>query len=86
MGRIGIYGGSFNPPNLGHIRAAQFACKQLELEKLSEDTDLPDDVVILDDSSVTLTLTYSTGARVRKAASHALAMELFRILSPYLIK
>lgn len=60
--------------------------RQLELEKLSEDTGLPDDVVILDDSSVTLTLTYSTGARVRKAASHALAMELFRILSPYLIK
>ena len=25
--KIGVYGGSFNPPHLGHVRAAQ-ACKQ----------------------------------------------------------
>ena len=32
--KIGVYGGSFNPPHLGHVRAAQ-ACKQaLGLEKV----------------------------------------------------
>ena len=32
--RIGIYGGSFNPPHIGHIRAAEYAQKQLALDKL----------------------------------------------------
>lgn len=34
MKRIGIYGGTFNPPHVGHIRAAQYALDTLELEKL----------------------------------------------------
>ena len=34
MGRIGIYGGTFNPPHLGHIRGAQYAMEALQLEKL----------------------------------------------------
>ncbi len=34
MQRIGIYGGTFNPPHLGHIRAAQYACKALTLTRL----------------------------------------------------
>lgn len=34
MERIGIYGGTFNPPHVGHIRAAQYALDTLELEKL----------------------------------------------------
>lgn len=34
MGRIGIYGGTFNPPHVGHIRAAEFAVKALQLDKL----------------------------------------------------
>ena len=34
MERIGIYGGSFNPPHIGHIRAAQEAVRELELTRL----------------------------------------------------
>ncbi len=34
MQRIGIYGGTFNPPHLGHIRAAEFALQALRLDKL----------------------------------------------------
>ena len=34
MERIGIYGGTFDPPHLGHIRAAQAASAQLGLDKL----------------------------------------------------
>ena len=34
MSRIGIYGGAFNPPHTGHIRAAEYAVKALNLDKL----------------------------------------------------
>ncbi len=34
MKRIGIYGGTFNPPHIGHIRGAAYAVKALELERL----------------------------------------------------
>ena len=34
MSRIGIYGGAFNPPHIGHIRAAEYAVKALSLDKL----------------------------------------------------
>ena len=34
MARIGIYGGTFNPPHAGHIAAANFALKALELDRL----------------------------------------------------
>ena len=34
MGKIGIYGGTFNPPHLGHIRAAQMAVEALGLDRL----------------------------------------------------
>lgn len=34
MKKIGLYGGTFNPPHLGHIQAAQGAVKALGLEKL----------------------------------------------------
>ena len=32
--RIGIYGGSFNPPHIGHIRAAEHAARQLGLDRV----------------------------------------------------
>lgn len=32
--RIGIYGGTFNPPHLGHLRAAQCAVEALKLDKM----------------------------------------------------
>ena len=34
MERIGIYGGTFNPPHLGHIRAAEQAYEALKLDRL----------------------------------------------------
>ena len=34
MERIGIYGGTFNPPHLGHIQAAKAAVQALGLSKL----------------------------------------------------
>ena len=34
MARIGIYGGAFNPPHTGHIRAAEYAVRALALDKL----------------------------------------------------
>ena len=32
--KIGIYGGTFNPPHLGHAAAARFAMEALELDRL----------------------------------------------------
>ena len=32
--RIGIYGGSFNPPHAGHLRAAAYALDALRLDRL----------------------------------------------------
>lgn len=34
MARIGLYGGTFNPPHIGHIHAAKHALQALELERL----------------------------------------------------
>ena len=34
MGTIGIYGGTFNPPHLGHIQAAKAAVETLGLDQL----------------------------------------------------
>ena len=34
MQRIGIYGGTYNPPHIGHIRAAAYAVGSLGLQKL----------------------------------------------------
>ena len=34
MARIGIYGGSFNPPHNGHIRAARECVERLALDRL----------------------------------------------------
>ena len=32
--KIGIFGGTFNPPHLGHLAAARAAIESLELDKL----------------------------------------------------
>ncbi|MDR2687910.1 MAG: bis(5'-nucleosyl)-tetraphosphatase (symmetrical) YqeK [Oscillospiraceae bacterium] len=34
MTRIGVYGGSFNPPHLGHLKAAQFFRRSLALDEV----------------------------------------------------
>ena len=34
MERIGIFGGTFNPPHIGHIRAAKCAMERLKLDRL----------------------------------------------------
>ena len=34
MERIGIYGGTFNPPHIGHIQAAQQALSALNLDRI----------------------------------------------------
>ena len=34
MAKIGVYGGSFNPPHLGHIQAAKAFQEELGLDKL----------------------------------------------------
>ena len=34
MERIGIYGGTFNPPHIGHIRGAKYATRALDLKKM----------------------------------------------------
>ena len=34
MRRIGIYGGTFNPPHMGHVRSAEYAVEALQLDKL----------------------------------------------------
>ena len=34
MARIGLLGGTFNPPHLGHLVCAQDACAQLELDRV----------------------------------------------------
>ena len=34
MVKLGIYGGTFNPPHLGHLAAAQFALDAMELDEL----------------------------------------------------
>ena len=34
MRRIGIYGGTFNPPHIGHLRLAQYALQALALDKI----------------------------------------------------
>lgn len=34
MQRIGIYGGTFNPPHIGHVRAAEYALQTMELNRL----------------------------------------------------
>jgi nicotinate-nucleotide adenylyltransferase len=34
MGRLGIFGGTFDPPHLGHLILAAEACYQLNLERL----------------------------------------------------
>ena len=34
MERIGIYGGTFNPPHAGHFCGAEYALEQLRLDRL----------------------------------------------------
>jgi nicotinate-nucleotide adenylyltransferase len=48
--RLGVLGGTFNPPHLGHLVCAQEAYQQLELERvLLIPTLTPPHKVLLDD-------------------------------------
>ena len=55
--KIGVYGGTFNPPHLGHLAAARAAIEALELDKLllipaavPPHKDLPQETPILEHS------------------------------------
>ena len=50
MARVGLLGGTFNPPHLGHLVCAQEACDQLELDRvLLIPTRVPPHKVVYDD-------------------------------------
>ena len=34
MERIGIYGGTYSPPHIGHLKAAEYAIEALGLDRL----------------------------------------------------
>ena len=56
MERIGIYGGTFNPPHIGHMAAARCAVDALRLDKLllTPDRDALHKVMYLTNMCITL--------------------------------
>lgn len=66
---------------------ALWTLRRMDLEKLSEAVEMPDDFPeLLDDSIITLLVTLENGAVVKKNVSSDLSFEIYQLLLPFFAK